>query len=130
MTTNTDKAKEEDDTSERVHFNSGSFPGAPYSVQLINFFKGADAHLNTVPRQGLPGMYQVHLVLGRPGVRSIPENEIRFAEAVEGSSQLAIVAPAFPGAPDDAVRVQWEIESGTALLYLKDTQPEGAFSAR
>ena len=118
MTTNTDNAKEED-PPKRLHFDSVHFPGEPYCIQLINVFGGDAAHLNAIPREGLPGMYQVQLVLGNPGGRSIPENEIRFAQAMEGNSKLAIVAPAFPGAPKDATRVRWDIQSGTGAFVFE-----------
>ena len=64
------------------------FPGEPYSMVLTNIFKAPDAHLNTVPPWGLPGLYQVTFVLGKPGARAFPENEIKFAQFMEGSSHF------------------------------------------
>ena len=85
------------------------FPGELYSMVVTNIFKEPNAHLNEVPLGGLPGLYQVTFVLGIPGTREFPENEIKFAEFMHGNSHFAILAPAFP-APADAKQIRLAVK--------------------
>ena len=57
----------------KLNLKGMGFPGEPYSIVLTNIFKEPDIHLNAVPPWGLPGLYQVTLVLGKPGARAFPK---------------------------------------------------------
>jgi hypothetical protein len=113
----------------QIKFKAMGFPGEPYSIVLTNIFKEPDSHLNKVPPWGLPGLYQVTLVLGKPGARPFSENEIKFAQFVEGTSHLAIVAPAFP-APPDAVKIRFAVNSEGASFVFEGWPNEEGFLAK
>jgi hypothetical protein len=105
------------------------FPGEPYSMVLTNIFGGPDTHLNQIPPWGLPGQYQVTFVMGKPGIRGIPEREIKFAEFMRGDSHLAILAPAFP-APADAVKIRLEVKVESENFAIEGTANEAGFLAK
>jgi len=81
-------------------------PGEWYSLLLTNIYRPPDHPLNRVPPLGHPGSYKVTFVMGKPGMRSHPEREIKFADFLEGDSHLAILRPAFAGAPEDAMMMR------------------------
>ncbi|HEX7727535.1 MAG TPA: methylamine utilization protein MauJ [Terracidiphilus sp.] len=105
------------------------FPGEPYSLVLTNIYKEPSAHLNAAPPWGLPGLYQVTLVLGKPGARAFPENEVRFADFMEGSSHLAILAPAFP-APADAVKIALAVKGETDSFVFEGWPDKEGYLAK
>jgi hypothetical protein len=105
------------------------FPGEPYSMVLLNVFGAPDNHLNQIPPGGMPGQYQVTFVMGKPGLRGIPEREIRFAEFMLGDSHLAILAPAFP-APADAVKVRLEVKVEAESFVIDGVANEAGFLAK
>ena len=113
----------------KINIKSMGFPGEPYSMVLTNIFKEPDSHLNRVPPWGLPGLYQVTFVLGRPGIRAFPENEITFAQFMRGDSHLAILAPAFP-APDDAVKIALAIQVEGEAFVFEGLGNEAGFLAK
>jgi hypothetical protein len=68
-------------------------------------------------------------VLGKPGTRTFPENEVKFAEFMEGNSHLAILAPAFP-APADAVKIRLEVKSESDSFVFEGWPDKGGFLAK
>jgi hypothetical protein len=109
----------------KINIKRTGFPGEPYSMVLTNIFKDPDSHLNQVPPWGLPGPYQVTFVLGRPGSRAFPENEIKFAQFMRGDSHLAILPPAFP-APIDAAKIRLEVKvEGESFVFEGLANEEG-----
>lgn len=112
-----------------INVKSMGFPGEPYSMVLTNIFKEPDSHLNQVPPWGLPGLYQVTFVLGRPGIRTFPENEIKFAQFMRGDSHLAILAPAFP-APEDAVKIALAVQVEGESFVFEGLGNEAGFLAK
>ena len=113
----------------KINLRGMGFPGEPYSMILTNLFKAPDAHLNATPPWGLPGLYQVTLVLGKPGARTFPENEVKFAEFMEGTSHLAVLAPAFP-APEDAVKIGLEVKGESDSFVFEGSPDAGGFLAK
>jgi hypothetical protein len=113
----------------KININGFGFPGEPYSLVLTNIFKEPDVHLNAVPPWGLPGLYQVTLVLGKPGERAFPENEVKFAEFMDGNSHLAILAPAFP-APADAVKIALAIKGESDSFVFEGWPDKAGFLAK
>jgi hypothetical protein len=113
----------------KINLKRVGFPGEPYSMVLTNVFKDPDSHLNRFPPSGLPGDYQVIFVLGRPGVRVFPENEIKFAEFMRGDSHLAILPPAFP-APIDAAKIRIEVKVEGESFAFEGLANEEGFLAK
>ena len=113
----------------KINIPGLGFPGEPYSLVLTNIFNQQSAHLNGVPPWGLPGLYQVTLVLGKPGVRNFPANEVKFADFMEGSSHLAILAPAFP-APADAVKIVLAVKSESDSFVFEGLPDKEGFLAK
>lgn len=113
----------------KLNLKNLGFPGEPYWLLLTNIFKGPDAHLNEVPPLGLPGLYRVTIVLGKPGSRTFPENEVKFAEFMEGNSHLAILKPAFP-APADAVKIRLEVKGESDSFVFEGWPDKGGFLAK
>jgi len=65
------------------------------TVGLMGFrFKEGDAR-NSIPVEGIPGLYQVTFVLSRPGYSLVPEGSYSFSGGLDGDSHLAITKPAF-----------------------------------
>ena len=116
-------------TEAKLNLENLGFPGEPYSIVLTNIFKEPDIHLNAVPPWGLPGLYQVTLLLGKPGTRSFPENEIKFAEFIEGDSHLAILAPAFP-ASADAVKIGLAVKGESDSFVFEGWPNKAGFLAK
>ncbi|RRA48869.1 methylamine utilization protein MauJ [Acidipila sp. EB88] len=125
----TTEFQNEDPEQRKINIGGIGFPGEPYSLVLTNIFKEPSAHLNAVPPWGLPGLYEVTLVLGKPGVRTFPENEVKFADFMEGSSHLAILSPAFP-APADAMRIVIAVEGETDSFVFEGSPDKGGFLAK
>jgi hypothetical protein len=77
------------------------FPGQHQEIHIVNRFKEGDAR-NAIPVEGIPGLYQVLFVLGRPGFSLVPEYSYSFSDGLDGDSHLAIAKPAFvpPGNED------------------------------
>jgi hypothetical protein len=118
-----------DPTTGQIRFKTIGFPGEPYSMVLTNIYEGTNSHLNRIPPEGAPGLYNVTFVLGKPGIRSFPENEIKFAEFMYGDSHLAILRPAFP-APNDAVKLRLEIKVQRESFVFIGVANEGGFLAK
>src|ERR1019366_5632881 len=70
------------------------FPGEGQSIVAQLHYTGDKAHLNAFGPKDGPGLYAVTFVLARPYSRNLPESEIKFADALRGSSHLAIAKPA------------------------------------
>lgn len=119
----------QDPTSVNLKLKIPGFPGEPYSVVLANIYRAPDSHLNQIPPSGVPGLYQVTFVLGKPGTRSFPENEIKFAQFMNGDSHLAIVRPAFP-APEDAVKVRFEVHEANERFVFDGVPNQQGFLAK
>jgi hypothetical protein len=119
----------QDQNPAKISMRVAGFPGEPYSVVLTNVFKEPDSHLNRVPPSGLPGLYEVTFVLGKPGTRAFPENEIKFAEFMRGDSHLAILPPAFP-APTDAVKMRLEVKIEAESFVFQGLANEKGFLAK
>jgi hypothetical protein len=113
----------------KISLTGFGFPGEAFSLVLTNIFSEPDAHLNAVPPEGLPGVYEVTFVLEKPGVRGIPENEVKFAEFMEGSSHLAILAPAFP-APADAFKIQFAVKSDADSFVFEGFSDNAGYLAK
>lgn len=126
---NNDPKTKDKTLNARLDLKSLGFPGESYSLVLTNIFKEPDTHLNSVPPWGLPGLYQVTPVLGKPGTRIFPENEVKFAEFMEGNSHLAILAPAFP-APADAVKIRLEVKSQSDSFVFEGRPDKAGFLAK
>lgn len=105
------------------------FPGERYSMILKNAFKEPDGHLNQVPLSGLPGEYRVTFVMGKPGMSTIPEREITFAEFTRGDSHLAILAPAFP-APADAMEIRLAVKVESESFGIRGFANETGYLAK
>jgi hypothetical protein len=73
---------------------------------------------------GLPGLYRVTLVLGRPGSRNFLENEVKFAEFLNGSSHLAMLAPA------GAVSIRSEVRGPTGSFIFNGWPDSAGFLAK
>src|ERR1700677_4067113 len=116
-------------SSAKINIPAIGFPGEPYSMVLTNIFGGPDTHLNQIPPWGLPGQYQVTFVMGKPGIRGMPEREIKFAEFMRGDSHLAILAPAFP-APADAVKIRLEVKVESGNFVIEGTANEAGVLAK
>jgi hypothetical protein len=116
-------------TRPKLEFTSTGFWGEPQMLLLSNIFKEPDLHLNQNGPRGIPGLYQVTFVLGKPGLRSFPENEIKFADFIQGDSHLAIVRPAFP-APEDAVKIRIAVTVDGESFVLEGLPNEAGFLAK
>lgn len=115
--------------NQRLSLPALGFPGEHYSIVLANIFGEPKAHLNATPPEGLPGLYQVTIVLGKPGTRAFPENEIQFSAFVKGTSHLAILAPAFP-APENAVQIRIQVKVESEVFLLDGWPDEAGFLAK
>jgi hypothetical protein len=70
------------------------FPGEGQGVIAVPHYTGSKAHLNSHGPGGVPGQYVVTFLIAKPGMRNSPDNQVQFADALKGSSHLAISKPA------------------------------------
>jgi hypothetical protein len=93
------------------------FPGEGQGILAVPHYTGDKAHLNAHGPNGVPGLYSVAFVLARPNSRNLPENEIKFANDLEGDSHLAIAKPAVIIDNDpDQVLMSYQTSAGSFLF--------------
>ncbi len=99
-----------------------TFPGEAATITMVPFFAQGDAR-NTDNPKGMPGKYQVTIVLGRPGRFEVGERMYHFSDRLTGNSHIAITRPAVvPHVMPDAVGIR--IRSRTdAGAFMFDGKP-------
>jgi len=94
------------------------FPGEGQGIIAVPHYIGDKAHLNAHGPKGAPGLYIVTFVLAKPNTRNLPENEIKFADALRGDSHLAITKPAVVVDIDpDQIDMSYKTASGAFLFH-------------
>jgi hypothetical protein len=94
------------------------FPGEGQGIIAVPHYTGTKAHLNASGPNGAPGTYAATFVLAKPGTRNSPENQVRFADELKGSSHLAISKPAIvhPIDPDE-IQMSYTTAAGAFLFH-------------
>jgi hypothetical protein len=89
---------------------------------MVPLFPAGDPR-NTDNPKGLPGEYQVSIVLARPGYLELEERVLHFSDRLSGDSHLAITEPAVAVHPVPkavAIRVRVQTDAG---FFVFDGRP-------
>jgi hypothetical protein len=70
-----------------------TFPGEAATITMVPFFPPGDSRNTNAPK-GMPGKYQVAIVLCRPGRFEVGERMVNFSDRLSGDSHIAITRPA------------------------------------
>jgi SEC-C motif len=97
--------------------NAVTFPGEAAAVTMVPFFAPGDPR-NTHEPTGMPGKYQVTIVLRRPGRFEVAEKAINFSDRLVGDSHIAITPPAVPPtAPlNIGIRIRVQTDAGAFVF--------------
>ena len=69
-------------------------PGFPCRLLMTGEFRDPKDPRNAAPKTGQPGMYKVTIVLQRPGISCMPENQYGSPDVQLGSSCVRVLQPA------------------------------------
>jgi hypothetical protein len=95
-----------------------TFPGEAAVITMVPTFPPGDPR-NTNDPKGMPGKYQVAIVLCRPGRFEVGERVLNFSDLLAGDSHIAITRPAVaPNTMPDAVgiRVRAQTDAGAFMF--------------
>lgn len=91
-----------------------TFPGEAAIITMVPVFPPGDPRNTNAPK-GMPGKYQVTVVLCRPGRFEVGERMLNFSDRLAGDSHIAITRPAVvPNVMPDAIgiRIRAQTDAG------------------